>query len=165
VNYEIVELEQLSGRKATIYSIIKEDDDITLFDQFLAENIQSHRSEIKYISNILEEIGHEVGAREQFFKHDEGKLGDGVCALYDDPDRKLRLYCIRYGRCAIILGGGGPKHPDIKAWQENDKLALEAKTMIKVSKDITRRLKDGDLRWSPDGTQLIGDLTFSDNDE
>jgi hypothetical protein len=27
--------------------------------------------------------------------------------LYDDEERKLRLYCIRYANVAIILGGGG----------------------------------------------------------
>lgn len=165
MNYEIVELEEFSGRQATIYSVIMEEDDVTLFDQFVNENKTTFRKEIKSIAGRLQEIGHTTGARQKFFKIDEGKPGDGVCALYDDPDSKLRLYCIRYGNVAIILGGGGPKPPGVEAWQDDEKLTLEAETMIQVSKDIMQRLHSGDLEWSKDGSQLLGNLTISDNEE
>jgi hypothetical protein len=108
VNYEIVELENLSGSETTIYSVIMGDDSISLFDYFIKENIVAYKNEVSNILNRLETIGKTTGVREIFFKHKEGKPGDGVCALYDDPDSKLRLYCIRYGKAAIILGGGGP---------------------------------------------------------
>jgi len=55
----------------------------------------------------LKIIGNETGARESFFKTKEGIPGDGVCTLYDTPDKKLRLYCIRYGKQLIIIGAGG----------------------------------------------------------
>ena len=109
-----------------------EDDGITLFDHFVNENITDYRKEIRFIANRLQEIGNTTGAREKFFKHNEGKPGDGVCALYDDPDSNLRLYCIRYGNIAVILGGGGPKPDDVKAWQDDEKLTLEAETIIQV---------------------------------
>ena len=80
MNYEIVELEEFSGSQAIIYSVIMEEDDITLFDHFVNENIENYRKEIKFIVNRLQEIGHTTGAREKFFKHNEGKPGDGVCA-------------------------------------------------------------------------------------
>jgi len=165
VNYEIVELEEFSGSQATIYSVIMEDDDITLFDHFVNENITDYRKEVRFIANRLQEIGKTTGAREKFFKHDEGKPGDGVCALYDAPDSNLRLYCIRYGNIAVILGGGGPKPHDVIAWQDDEKLTLEAETIIQVSRDIMQRIHSGDLRWSRDGSQLLGNLTISDNDE
>jgi hypothetical protein len=63
--------------------------------------------------------------------------------LYDDPESKLHLYGIRYANGAIILGGGGPKGRDIIAWQDEEKLSREAKTIIEVSKDIMRSLRDG----------------------
>lgn len=165
MNYEIVELENFSGSQATIYSVIMEDDGITLFDHFVNENITDYRKEVRFIANRLQEIGNTTGAREKFFKHNEGKSGDGVCALYDDPDSNLRLYCIRYGNIAVILGGGGPKPDDVKAWQDDEKLTLEAETIIQVSKDIMQRIHSGDLLWSKDGSQLLGNLTISDNDE
>lgn len=46
VNYEIVELEEFSGNKATIYSIVLEGDDVTLFDHFVEENIADFRNEL-----------------------------------------------------------------------------------------------------------------------
>lgn len=164
MKYEIVELEEFSGIRATVYSVLPEGDDLTLFDHFVNENKVTHRAEIKFIINRLEEIGRSIGAREKFFKTKEGAPGDGVCALYDDPDSKLRLYCIRYGNVAIILGGGGPKPPGVIAWQDDEKLTQEAETMKQVSIDIIQRLKNGDLEWSSDGSQLLGNLTFT-NDE
>lgn len=165
MNYEIVELENFSGSQATIYSVIMDEDNDTLFDHFVNENIADYRKEIRFLVNRLQEIGNTTGAREKFFKHNEGKPGDGVCALYDDPDSKLRLYCIRYGNIAVILGGGGSKPNDIIAWQNDEKLTLEAQIIIQVSKDIMQRIHSGDLQWSKDGSQLLGKLFIKDNDE
>jgi hypothetical protein len=166
VNYDIVELEEFSGSKATVYSVILEGDNITLFDHFVDENKTENRKELKSIITRLQEIGQTTGAREKFFKQNEGFPGDGVCALYDDEESKLRLYCIRYGSVAIIVGGGGPKLPEVIAWQDDEKLSLEATTIIQVSKDIMQKLKDDELNWSSDGSQLLGNLTFTkDEDE
>ena len=164
MNYEIVELEELSGAEATVYSIIKEGDQHTLFDHFISEYISNYREEVKFIINRLHEMGKTTGAREQFFKCNEGKPGDGVCALYDEPDKGLRLYCIRYGKVAILLGGGGPKYRGTVAWQDDKKLTKEAQLIISISKDITRRLKEREIYWSANGSKLSGNLNFSDHD-
>ncbi len=165
MNYEIVELENLSGSKTTIYSVIIGDDSISLFDYFIKENIVAYKNEVINILNRLETIGKTTGAREIFFKHKEGKPGDGVCALYDDPDSKLRLYCIRYGKAAIILGGGGPKSLIVRTWQEDPKLKMEAEEIIKISALIIQFLSSNDLQWSKDGLHLEGELNFTDNDD
>ena len=162
MNYRIVELEDLSGDRATIYSIIETDAQQTVFEQFLAEYQASHQDEVLDILNRIESIGQVVGARDHFFKHNEGKPGDLVCALYDQPGRHLRLYCIRFGSVAIILGGGGPK--STRSWQEDPKLSREAKKMMKVSEDIAARLRDGSLYWTEDGMELSGDLNFEDDE-
>ncbi len=165
MNYEIVEISALSGRKATIYSVIPEGDKITLLEQFLINNEASYPEETRAIVNKIRTIGHTTGAREIFFKQYEGKPGDGVCALYDDKESKLRQYCIRYGNVAIILGSGGPKPHGTRTWQENDQLRKEAKRMISISEDIKRRMEIRELRFSPDGTKLLGNLKISDNEE
>ena len=151
--------------KGSIHSIMLEEDDLTLFDYFLEENQKNHYEEVKSIVNRLEIIGKETGARESFFKVAEGLPGDGVCALYDQPESKLRLYCIRYGSVAIVVGGGGPKPNSIRAWQENEKLSKEANLIIQVSKDIIERLKDGEVKWTKDGSKLLGNLTFKNNED
>jgi len=165
VNFEIIEIEELSGRAATIYTVLLSGSEQTVFDNFLEENKERFKNEIKFIVNRLYEIGHRVGAREGFFKPNEGKPGDGVCALYDLPDSKLRLYCIRYGNVAIILGGGGEKPKSMRAWQESEKLSKEASRMIQVSEAITARLKSGDIEWSRDGSALEGDLNFGEDED
>jgi hypothetical protein len=165
VNYEIVELDELSGSKSTIYSVIIEDEEFTLFDSFVEGNSVDHPDEVKLIVNRLYQIGHTFGAREQFFKLDEGKPGDGVCAIYDEEDSKLRQYCIRNGSTLIILGGGGHKPPQIRAWQQDEKLKKEAELMIWISKDIMKRMRNGEIYWSKDGSRLLGDLKISDNEE
>ena len=164
MNLSIVELEQLSGRKTKIYSVVIQDQVTTLFDQFIRENLLTKRNEIRFILNRLQEIGHTTGARDIYFKHNEGKPGDGVCTLYDEPGRELRLFCIRFGSVAIILGGGGPKAKGIAAWQEDKKLTLEASQMIEISKAIIARISNRELKWSSDGRELTGNLIFSDNE-
>jgi hypothetical protein len=37
--------------------------------------------------------------------------------------------------------------------------------MIEVSKNIIQRLKDGDIEWSSDGSHLLGNLTFTSNED
>ena len=162
MKYKIVEIEELTGNEATIYSIILNDEDKTLFEKFVEENIISFKDEIKSILVRLETIGKETGAREIYFKFKEGKPGDGVVALYDEPDSNLRLYCIRYGTQIIILGGGGYKPKEISAFQEDDKLKAENYLLRTISKEITDRIKDKRIEFSSFGQELEGELEFED---
>ena len=59
--------------------------------------------------------------------------GDQVCALYDEDEKKLRLYCIRLGAQILILGGGGHKPSDTRALQETPKLEIENEFVRKIS--------------------------------
>jgi hypothetical protein len=160
MKFEIVELDEFSGRKASVYSIWIDDNEKTLFDQFILENEGIHDKELGSITDRLELIGHLTGAREQFFKPNEGTLGDGICALYDSPDKKLRLYCIRYGATCIVLGGGGIKN--VRALQDDEKLKTENYLLRFISKKITEAIKNQDLWWSSDGKRLEGKMIFED---
>lgn len=164
MNFEVVKLSDFSGEKATIYSVIVEDEDATLFDHFIEENENQYPDETLDIVKRLSAIGHATGARIDYFKDKEGIPGDGVCALYDNPDSNLRLYCIRYGNCAVILGGGGPKPKSIRTLQDDPKLKEENYRIRDVSQLIMNALKEKDIRWSSDGMELIGDLKFTQNE-
>jgi hypothetical protein len=165
VNYEIVEIQELSGNQATIYSVYIDDDSNTLFDQFAAQYQNEFRYETKDILIRLKTIGNKTGAREIYFKHAEGAPGDGVCALYDRPNSVLRMYCIRYGNNIIILGSGGPKSKEIKSWQEDETLSLEASRMIQISKIITNKIIAKEIYFSPDNMRLMGELNFNEDDQ
>ena len=151
----------LSGNKASVYSVIMDGDTKTLYEIFLAENFTSHLSEVTQINKRLQIIGTKTGAIDDFFKLYEGKFGDGVCALYDLPRYKLRLYCIKYSSQIIILGGGGPKSKKTKALQDDPKLKAENYFLRWLSEQITVRL-NSDNQISDDGFDLIGDLEFED---
>lgn len=158
MNYEIVEIEELSGEMAGVYSIILENDNLTLFDDFIANFQTNHKKEILNILSTLRGIGQKFGAREQFFKLHEGLPGDGVACLFDSPNKKLRLFCVRWGSDLILLGNGGLKTTD--SWQQDPSLEKHANTMIQVSKDITERLKTKEINFSANRTKFIGNLNF-----
>jgi hypothetical protein len=158
VKIELVKSSLLSGSYATIYNVLIDDEE-TLFDRFVAENIQENRIEIKNILDKLKTIGCETGGRVSYFKEREGSFGDGVCAMFDLPDKKLRLYCIRYCTEIIILGGGGIK--EVRAWQEDPKLTSEASLIKKIAKKINQSIvKDKDIEYSEDLMEFDGDLIF-----
>lgn len=165
MEYEIVKLSLLSGTQCTVYSIIPERGGLTLYDVFMNENITDFREEVRDINNRLKLIGTKHGARHSYFKHFEGRYGDGVCALYDLPEKNLRLYCIRYGSDVIILGGGGLKTKETMAWQEDPKLTEEATRMIEYAKDIARRMDGGEIYMSRDKPELEGNFYFFEDEE
>lgn len=162
---KLVKVNKLSGNKASVYSVIIDDEQLTLLDKFIQENKNSYLSELKNIVGRLRTIGKTTGARMDYFKLNEGVPGDGVCALYDEPDNHLRLYCIRYGTQIIVLGSGGPKPKSIRGFQDNDKLTEENYFLRWLSVEITKRIKDRDIEYSKDYLNLLGNLEFDDNEK
>ena len=158
-------IEKLSGYKASVYSVYVDDDQETLLEKFIRENLISFKDETKDIIRRLKTMGHKTGAREHYFKLDEGKPADGVCALYDDPDSKLRLYCIRYGTQIIVIGNGGPKSKNIRAFQEDGKLKKENYFLRWLSQQITNRIREGEIYYSDDYMDFIGNLEFTKDEE
>ena len=163
MKFELIELENLSGPKATFYSVLIDDNSETLFEKFYEENKNIFREELKSIVKTLDIIALDNGARRSYFKENEGKLGDLVCALYDTPKSNLRLYCIRLGNTVIILGSGGQKSKNIRALQEDDKLTKENYLMRTISDLLYKKIKEGEIYWQDEMT-LAGNLII-DTDE
>lgn len=157
--YEIIELGGLSGSECTIYSLVPKGSEVSLFREFVDQHLTDFPEEIENIEQRLKLMGDVTGVRANFFKEFEGKPGDGVCALYDLPGKHLRLYCIRYGMMAIILGGGGPKGKEVIRWQDDAVLTKEVSRVMAYAEHIGRRLEAReDLRWSGDYKHLEGEL-------
>lgn len=163
MKFEIVELAGLSGSKATIYSLMVDDDEATLFDHFIEQNDNLFPKEIDSIFETLQKIGERYGAARHFFKENEGKLGDLVCALYDQPHSNLRLYCIRLGNAVIILGGGGHKPKSIRTFQENSGLTDANYLLRKFSKLLYEKIREGEIYWEND-TELAGNLIIESDE-
>ena len=165
MKYRLVKLDNLSGKKASVYTIIISGESETLYEKFIQENIGSFKSELIDINTRLNVIGKKTGARDHYFKLHEGSFGDGICALYDDPDKHLRLYCIKFGPQIVVLGGGGPKPKNIRALQEDEKLTEENYFLRDISKRITEKIIEKDITFSSDSLSFIGDLEFNYEDE
>lgn len=164
IKCKIVKLKKFSGNKASVHSVVINDEMQTLLNKFISKNGILFKSETKDILERLYAIGHNTGARINFFKEYEGKPGDGLCALFDKPGSKLRLYCIRYGSRLIIVGGGGEKPKNIRALQGNYKLKSENYFLRKLSNQITERIKEGEIQYSDDYLDFTGNLVFNDEE-
>lgn len=160
VRCKLVRVQKHCGNKSSVYSVYLSEERKTVYEKFQLENLPTFKSEIVDIVKRIHVIGKKTGAQESFFKLKEGKPGDGVCALYDRPDSKLRLYCIRFGSVLLIVGGGGEKPKGMRALQESEKLTEENYLLRELSAEISRRQKDGDIKITANGMDLEGDLEF-----
>jgi hypothetical protein len=155
----------LSGEKATIYSVVEIRQDgsrSVLFEQFIAKFQRNYSPELTDVVRRLRSIGNQTGARLSFFKLHEGlEADDKVCALYDIPEKFLRLYCIVVSEQIVIVGGGGPK--TTRTWQEDVVLSKAVHTMMDVSARFRAKMSKGDLWLSPDGLTINGNLILSES--
>lgn len=148
MKFELVNIDEFSGEKAQIYSVMLDGDDMTLMDHFFEDNSQ-FREELAAMAAKLETIGNNTGCRIQFFKEYEGAPGDGVVALWY---KRMRLYCLRIGSACVILGDGGYKPAGISAYQEDERLNFKAQQMRKIAACINRAIIERDLTVDEDGT-------------
>ncbi|MEY3442572.1 MAG: hypothetical protein RLZZ519_853 [Bacteroidota bacterium] len=162
-SFSIEKLDDLSGKKAVFYSVRFFDEEHNEFENFLEEFGNDFGKEVNEILLKIEKMAFKVGADITFFKDWEGKPGDGVCALADQSEKNLRLYCIRFGNVAVILGNGGHKPKTIRALQEDDRLTRENKVVRDISKLIAQRMRAMDIKWN--GNELVGDLEFNFEDD
>ena len=139
MKFGIIKLDEFSGPKAMIYSIILEGDDMTLLDHFFEDNAGCE-PKLTEIAFKLKTMGNETGCRIQYFKENEGSPGDGMIALRCGH---LRLYCLRYDSSCIFICSGGYKPPGISAYQEdsllNEKALLTRKIIARINKAIIER--------------------------
>ncbi len=149
MRFDIIELEEFSGNEAKIYSIMLEDKEQTLFDDFVDETIGKYGEELKEIAQKLKVMGSNTGCKANLFKLHEGAAGDGVAAIYY---KQLRLYCLRYDNTCIFIGSGGYKPPGIAAYQEDPILNSKAQQMRKIAAVINNAIKERDLIINDDGT-------------
>ena len=165
MKFELREIPQLTGHRCKIYSVLVEGDEKTLFQQFVEENKTDFPQEVSDIIRKITSISQKRGAKEDYFRpKKEGKLGDGVEALFDEPNANLRLYSIKYSNILLVLGGGGYKSKTIRAFQENPKLTKENYLMRQIAAILYKAMREKDLRWNQYGDNFTGSLSFDSED-
>jgi hypothetical protein len=151
MEYDLVEIEDLSGNNAHIYSVKLKGDAETLLEKFIKDNKDSHKKDIEYLIRKIIKIG-KLGCQDNFFKLNEGIPGDGVCALWH---QNIRLYCIRYGHVALVVGYGGEKN--VRAYQDDPELNATVKQVINLAADINQKVKEKEITFTDDGEIQINE--------
>ncbi len=149
MDFVIKEMDQLTGAKAHVYSVILDGDNDTLLEQFFEEN-KTHVSDLKKVISKIVVMSQTTGCRRSFFKEGEGVWADGMVALRNTGH--LRLYGVYFNDTVILFGSGGYKPPGIRAYQDYPPLYEKAMQMRTIAKEITRRIMGGELRVNDDGT-------------
>ncbi len=152
MNFDIVEVEELSGRCAHIYTVRVEGDDNTLLEQFFDSNAD-HEEELVDIVQRLKVMGNRTGCRRHFFTEGEGVLGDGVMAM---KSGKMRLYGIYFNNAVVLFGSGGWK--ETRTYQEDPKLNKAAMQVREIAKIINKAINNREIIIEPDG--IINDDNF-----
>lgn len=150
-----------SGQKAAFYTVVIDGSSIA-FKNFLDENMDNFQPELSRMLVKLNLMANKHGALDEFFKLNESSDDDEkVVAYYDDPEKHLRVYCVRMSEQLVVLGGGGQKKKGIIKWQHDRKLRKEAELIMSVSKLIDSRIENGHLGISADGLFFIGNLELN----
>ena len=157
MNFDITDMPEFSGDGASIYSITLEGEEQTLLEQFFEENAE-YEEELKIIMNKLLTMGKNTGCRWDFFKHNEGKPGDGVAVL---KAGHLRLYCLYVDSTIVCFGSGGYKSPNIRAYQEDAALNTKVVQMEDIAERINKAIKEKDIEIK--NGQLI--INFWENED
>jgi hypothetical protein len=161
--FVLEKVEKFAGKPASIYTVRFLDKKINELADFVATFAPQFPNEVGEIVATIEQIAFKYGARETFFKEWEGRPGDGVCALYDSKGSHLRLYCIRLGNVAVVLGNGGHKPKTIRSLQQDKRLTETNAILREVSKLIDERIRSREIYWR--GNDLLGNLRFEFDDE
>lgn len=151
MNFSLVDMEEFSGRMAHIYSILPDGEESTLLEQFFQENA-AYETELTTILHKLIAMGDYTGCRREYFKHNEGALGDGMAAL---SVGHLRLYCLYFDRTAVFFGSGGYKPESVRAYQEVPELNAKAQQMKLIAEKINTAIKEKDIVIEDDGSVTI----------
>jgi len=148
-DFSIKEIEDLSGKMARIYSVVMDGEESSLLEQFFEENAK-YRKDIQKIFERLYVMANDTGCVRSLFKEGEGDWADGMVAI--DRTGTLRLYGIYFNDMLILLGSGGYKPPQVRAYQDYPPLNEKAQLMKEIAKEINRRISNGELKVGQDGT-------------
>jgi hypothetical protein len=166
VKFEIVELEELSGKKAKIYSVVILDggNDETLYDIFINENMDKYEEELQDIQDSLWTYGQYTGLKgDKIIPHEGQSLGDGIVAICNRPNKILRLYGIFYGNSIAIIGGGGPK-PGPGAFQNFPKLKDENELIRKIKRILDAAENADELSITQSGIKSQTNFIYNSED-
>lgn len=139
------------------YTIRFDGEKNTEFDKFISNFIgkKEFEKDLQIITYWIDKIG-EKGALERHFRL-EGKMRDRVSAIPIEVS-KLRLYCLRISDNILILGNGGHKPKNQRAYNTDPHL----NKCVEMLAELDAHLKKREIQKgiTINGKNIIGDLSF-----
>jgi len=147
----------LETPELTIYTF-KPKGEECLFDQFISkfETDTVYRNDLDIILTAIKELTKRGIDHRRFFR----KKGEGPIDAISPGTNDLRLYCVSYGKNAIIIGNGGIKKA--RRVQDCPNCRPHWEFLSQLDAMIQDRITCGDITWQEmNGKQkLTGDLYF-----
>lgn len=132
-----VTLERINrSDKVAIYSVLYDGEAQNEFEKFIDEfgTKEEYKDDLGIILARIQKVENDSAA-DRHFRY-EGKMREHIRALPSQfESSKLRLYCICYGECVLILGGGGNKE-GIRTWQEDPILTKCVEELQKIEESL-----------------------------
>lgn len=144
------------GKRSKIYTIRIENSELDEYRRFVYDNSSVVPNAVRLLDLQLKNIANKNGIYdEQFIR--ESPPGKNVFRI-TETNEWLRLYCIKYSRVALVLGGGGIKKPDKQKLKENPELQTVVDFLIKIEDVIFEAMQNNETRLTDDGFE--GKLNF-----
>lgn len=148
------------GEKVSLYSPHFEGEEFSEFEKFLLTYKDTYPDDVRQLVYRLDIIKRD-GAEDRHFRY-EGTKRDRVMALPSHLETtSLRLYLLNIQAKILILGNGGVK--STATYQEDGNLHRQVKTLQKI--DIELKQREKNLEIVVKGTELLGELSFTINEE
>ena len=148
------------GDNVSLYSPHFEGEEYSEFEKFLLAYKDSFPDDVRQLVYRLDIIKRD-GAADRHFRY-EGSRRDRVMALPSHLETtSLRLYLLNIQSKILILGNGGIK--TTAKYQEDESLHRQVRTLQKIDIELKQREKDKVIVVT--GTKLLGELSFSIDDE
>lgn len=148
--FEIVEF--CLGEKAAFYTIKLSGESETEIDKFLTKYSKEKEEQIDAISLKIKQMAETRGCLDTLITKEYDNI-------YKFKEEKIRLFCLRFGKVAIILGGGGIKEPNIRATQDSVELTGYVKLLEFVDQEINKRIYNKEIFVTDN--RITGDLKFN----
>jgi len=138
-----VTLERLnSDQKVAIFSVLYEGETKNEFQKFIEKYgaDDAYKDDLGIILARIQKVEMDCAA-DRHFRY-EGKMREHIRALPPNIESsKLRLYCLCYGECILILGGGGIKEKETRTWQDDPQLTKYVEELQKIDMAMSQNIR------------------------
>jgi len=152
-----------SYEKVSYYSVVLEQDTISLFEKFIAAHETTNKDKLYHIVKWIEVIGNKYGAQPYLFRP-EGETADTSAlppainkkpSYIEDGKKKpnaLRLYCLRANEYVVFLFNGHLK--TTKKAQDCPNVKQHFKLANQITKALDEAFKQKDINWNETHTDI-----------